>query len=116
MFLFARFLGADDANELFAAPGEDDSENLHANPAQSDPAKFAVIFPASPCAPISRSKRSRRRSGTKRRASSGRSWPWFRPIRTQVLFPSLITDHYEHKRVHKSTEIKTCCRVTAEAL
>jgi len=68
MFLFARFLGADNANELFAASGEDDSEHLDANPAQSDPAKLAVILPIVD-ALQSRSKRSRRRSGMKHRAS-----------------------------------------------
>jgi len=44
LFIFTRSLGADDAYQVLTAPSEDHSVNLNADPAQSDPANFAVVF------------------------------------------------------------------------
>jgi len=43
-FISARFLGADDANEVFAPPGEHDPVNLRVCPAQGNEANLSVVF------------------------------------------------------------------------
>ena len=45
LFISARFLGADDADKVLAAPGEHDPVNLGFDPAESNPANLFVILP-----------------------------------------------------------------------
>lgn len=44
-FISARFLGADDADEIFAAPGEYDSVYLRIDRAEGNRANLSVVFP-----------------------------------------------------------------------
>jgi len=43
-FIFARSLGADDADKVFGTPRVDDTVHLNIDAAQCDPADFAVVF------------------------------------------------------------------------
>jgi len=44
LLIFTRFLSADDADQVLAAPGEHDTVDLCANPAQRNPPQFPVVF------------------------------------------------------------------------
>ncbi len=43
-FISARFLGADDAYEILAAPGEHHPVDLRIDPAEGDKANLSVVF------------------------------------------------------------------------
>jgi hypothetical protein len=44
-FICARFLCADDADQVFAAPGEHDPVDERIDPAEGNPANLSVVFP-----------------------------------------------------------------------
>jgi len=44
-FISARFLGANDAEEVLAAPGEHNPVYLRIDPAEGNPANLSVVFP-----------------------------------------------------------------------
>jgi hypothetical protein len=43
-FIFARFLGADDANQILIAPGKNNAIDLSLHAPQRNPAEFAVLL------------------------------------------------------------------------
>jgi hypothetical protein len=68
-FIFARFLGADDANQILAAPRINNAIDRAPNSPQSDPAQFAVLLVIVDALQSLIQKKSLRLSGTKPCAS-----------------------------------------------
>ena len=44
-FISARFLGTDDADQIFATPGEHDPIHVHINSTERNPTDLSIIFP-----------------------------------------------------------------------
>ena len=53
-FISARFLGADDADEIFAAPGENDPVHFCIDSAERDKTNLSVVLPVVRSASVSR--------------------------------------------------------------
>jgi len=83
-FIPARFLGTDDADEVFAPPGEHNPIHLCVDPAESNKANLSVVFPVVDSLHnlVGKDFGSRQE-----RDAVGRGWLWLSLRPTRILVP-----------------------------
>ena len=97
-FISARFLGADDADEIFAAPGENDPVHFCIDRAERDKTNLSVVFPV--VDPLQYLVGKNFGSGQERDAMFGEVGSGFFFVPLEFQFPASHHLNIIHKCVH----------------